>query len=311
MKNFDFDYERFVRNSPTLKPFIKADAPLLSTTTAAFNTLYGRAVWTWINRMPSLWAALAKQTWQGSGIRVATADPATWTSGIGEDATLPDSVKPTYGLMKFPLRQLLTKIQYSRKQFILSKAGDDAIPTPQQLVKDAAEGHIAGLDALIQKNAETEAGAASANYGGGGSDGYQTDSIDRIIASGQEEGDLGGTHAGWYDPWDGSSYDRDGGTTYDAVVVNGDGTLTSAFTTDATFSLDALDTLYSTCRKKGLDPRNAFFYTGWDTYMRWKQLIDPKERFVDPVKVSFTVNGVRTEQGAEAGMLVKIGRAHV
>ena len=307
MKNYDFEYEKFVKQSPTLKPFVKADAPLLSSTTAAFNQVYGRAVWCWVNRTPSLWSALMKQTWENSGIRVITADP-TWTAGIAEDATLADSVKPTYAYMKFPLRQMMTKFQYSRAQMILSK-NDDSIATPQQLVKDAAEGHIAGLETLIQKNAETEAGGASAIYAGGGSNGYQPESIDRIISADAEEDDLGGTHNGWYNPWDGSSYDRDSGTTHDAVVVHGDGTLcyktgNPAFGTDATLSLDALDTLYLNCRKNGLDPRNAFFYTGWDTYMRIKQLIDPKERFVDPTRVSFTVNGVRTERGAEAGMLV-------
>jgi hypothetical protein len=305
----DDSYLRFFKQSwvyEELKKFTKADAPLLSSTTAAWNVIYGQAVWTWANRQANLYGALPKVPWTSSGVRVATADPATWTTGITEEQTLPESIRPTYAYMKFPLKQLLTVLQYSRKQLILSQKGDDSIPTPEQLQRDGAQGHIKGLNKMLNSNAETEAGAATAN-----NDGIESlESIDRVISCGAEEADLGGTHDGWYDPWDGSSYNRDGAVVHDAVVVHGDGTLcygslpSVAFGTDATFGLDALDTLYLNCRKNGLEPENAFFYTGWDTYMRWKQLIDPKERFFDPVRVNFDVNGVRTERGVEAGMLV-------
>lgn len=287
--------------------FKKDDAPLVSTTTAAYNVVYGEYVWVWTNMYAPTIGALSKQPWKGSGVRVKTANSSTLVSGLTETEAIPASTLPTYAYIKYPLRQMLTRLDYSRKQYVLSKSGDDTIPTPEQLRRDKAEEHALGLNNALLANAETAAAAASANYDGG----KVFESLDRLISCDAEEDDLGGTtYGGWYDPYDGSSYDRDSGTTHDSVVVHGDGTLcyqtgNPTFTTDATFTLEALDTLYLNCRKNGLAVENAFWLTGWDTYMRIKQLYgDPKERFFDPTTVSFTVNGVRTEQGIEGGRTV-------
>jgi hypothetical protein len=321
----DFGYEMFLKNSQKLsqkgmgffgvnrrlqtplgKEFAKANAPLLSSTTAAWNVVYGRMVWNWTNRQVNAWSALAKQKWTSSGVRVSTSDPATWTHGLTEEETLGDSVKPTYAYLKFPLRQLVTRIGYSRKQAILSGSGDDSIPTPEQLRKDAGEGHLLGVNKLmILANAETAAGAASAHYAGG----KIMEAFDRLISCNAEENDLGGTHNGWYDPYDGSSYDRDSGTTHDAVVFHADGTNcyqtgNPAFGTDASFDIGVIDDLYRVCMDNGLKTENGFWLTGRDTYMRWKQWVEPKERFFDPVQVQLGVGGARTVTGTKAGFLV-------
>jgi hypothetical protein len=155
-------------------------------------------------------------------------------------------------------------------------------------------------------NAETvaaDSGAAAANTAGVS----LFEALDRIISCDAEEDDLGGTHDGWFDPWVGSAtVDRDSGTTYDAVVVHGDGTLcyqtgTPAFGTDATLTLDAKDTLLQNCLKNGLDKSNAFWLTGWDTYFRLKQLYEVKERYMNPMKVTYSVNGVQTQNGSDVG----------
>ncbi len=313
MTKQDFGYMDFLKNSPLVDPkaFAKADDPLLSSTTAAWSVIYGQTVWVWANRQANFFGAIRKVPWQGSGVRVATSDPTNWTLGVGEEDTLTDAVKPTYALMKYPLKQVMTKIQYSRKQQLLSHAGDDSIPTPEQIRKDSAEGHILGINKMMLQNAELAAAGAAAVYDGSnpiynGSSwvGTNIEALDRIISGDQEEGDLGGTHNGWYDPWDGSSYNRDAGTTYNAVVYNGDGTTTSAFTADSTLSLDAIDAMLYQCKKNGLKTENAFFLTGYSTYRRWKNLIDPKQRFVNPVNVTQDVNGVRTQRGVEGGFTV-------
>ena len=302
-----FGYEKLFNRSPTVDPrFKKVDAPLLESTTAAHNIIYGATIWTWANRQCNAFAALKKVPWVGGGVRVATGDPATWATGLGEegDVQLTDSVMPTYAYMKYGLKQIITKLQYSRKQLVLSKAGDDSIPTPEQLRRDCGEGHALGLNKMIMYNCETAAAALTAdNTGTAG-----LEFLDRIISADAEEDDLGGTYNHAYDPFvdGGGTYDRDSGTTHDSVVVHGDGTLcyqtgNPLFTTDATLTLDAIDTLYSNCRKNGLRTENAFWLTGWDTYMRWKNLIDPKQRFVDPVNVQFSVNGAQTEVGAKGG----------
>jgi len=185
-------------------------------------------------------------------------------------------------------------------------SGDDCIPTPTQLQQDVAEAHMVGLNTSLLSNAETEAAAASANYAG--VDVFE--SIDRIISADAEEDDLGGTHINWYDPYiDTATIDRDSGTTYDSVVVHGDGTMcyqtgNPAFGTDATLTLDAKDTLVKQCFKNGLQRENGFWLTGWDTYYRLKQLYEVKERYMNPVKVTMTVNGVQTVSGSEVGFEV-------
>jgi hypothetical protein len=324
MKQFkkDFGYMEFLRNSilegvgalgevqdeEFKQAFAKTDdAALLSTTAAAYNVVYGAYVWVWTNMEVPIWSALPKKAWESSGVRVKSASSSTLISGLSETEALPASTKPTYAYMKYPLRQMVTRLDYSRKLAVLSKGGDDTIPTPEQLRKDKGEEHVLGLNQALFANAETAAGAAGANYDGG----KVFESLDRLISCNAEENDLGGsTYTGWYDPYDGTSYDRDSGTTHDSVVVHGDGTLcyqtgNPDFTVDATFSLEVMDTLYSNCRKNGLQQQNGLWVTGWDTYMRMKQLYaDPKERFFDPVRVSFDVNGVRTEKGIEGGTVL-------
>lgn len=286
--------------------FVKTDDALFaSSATAAWNTMYGAFVHVWTNMKTPTWAALAKQPWSKSGIRVKTADSSTLVTGMGETDALPASTNPTYALMKFGLKQMVTRMDWTSKMQRLSASGDDCIPTPAQLEKDKTEEHIKGLSTLgILVNAETAAAAAGANNSGV----TVFEALDRIISCDAEENDLGGTHTGWYDPWaDAMTADRDSGTTFDAVVVHGDGTLcyqtgNPAFGTDATLTLDAKDVLLRNCQKNGLEKQNAFWMTGWDTYYRLKQLYEVKERIMNPVNVSFSVNGVSTESGAAVGM---------
>lgn len=287
--------------------FVKDDAPFASNATAAWNVVYGALVNVWTNMEVPTYAALAKQPWTKSGIRVKTADSSTLVSGMGETDALPASTNPTYALMKFGLKQMVTRADWTSKMQRLSASGDDCIPTPDQLLKDKTEEHIKGLTTLgILVNAETAAAAATANNTGT----ELFESLDRIISCNAEENDLGGTHTGLYNPWaDIATIDRDSGTTYDSVVVHGDGTMcyqtgNPDFTTDATLTLDAKDTLLEQCLTNGLKKENAMWMTGWDTYFRLKKLYDVKERIMNPVEVSYSVNGVSTQTGADVGFSI-------
>lgn len=294
-----------IKGFETLTNFIqKDDAPLLTTTTAAVNPIYGAQVYSWLNSATNFVSALAKQPWINSGIRVKTAHPSTKITGLGETDAIPASTLPTYGLLRFPLKQMATRYDYTAKMSRQSASGDDCIPTPSQLAKDVAEAHQLGLSESLLANAETQAADSTANYAGVS----VTESIDRIISCDAEEDDLGGLHTGWYNPYTGfASIDRDSGTTYDSVVVHGDGTIAGGassvgnpnFAVDATLTLDALDTLYYQLRENGAKQEDLFFVTGWDTLKKLKKLIDPKVRIVNPIEVSFDVNGVSTEKGSD------------
>lgn len=286
--------------------FVKTDDAHFSTaSTGAWNTVYGQDVYVWTNMENPFFAALAKQPWTRSGRRVKTANSSTLITGMGETDALPPSTNPTYGLMKYGLKQIVTRMDYTSKMAKMYASGDDCIPTPTQLEADKAAEHALGLnkDALLI-NAETAAAAAGADYPGT----TVFESIDRIIACKIEAADLAGTHTGWYDPWaDVMTADRDSGTTFDAVVVHGDGTVATGsanpnFAVDATLSLDAKDTLLMTCLNNGLKKENAFWMTGWDTYFRLKQLYGVKERIMNPTTARFDVNGVSTQTGIKAGI---------
>jgi len=286
------------------RKFAKADDPLLTSTTGVLQEFYGKTVWDWINREANTFAVLPKKPWTKSGWRVITADPSSIISGVTETGSIPDTVQPTWAALKTSFKQMITAIEYSRKMALLSKTGDDTISLDEYR-NWAANAHKLGLDQALLEDAESTAGSLSANYAGKD----LLESIDRIISNDAEEDDVGGSYDHAFDPWKkyGSTIDRDTGTTYDAVVVHGDGTVTFQggnpdFTTDATFNLDAVDALVYQTRKNGANPRNQVFITGWDTYRRWKQLVEPKERFFNPVKVQLTVNGVQTERGVEAGI---------
>ena len=294
-----------VRDVADIDRFMKADDDLFATTsTAAFNPVYGRESYIWTNLENPFFRALPTRPWVKSGIRVKTANSSTLVSGMAEKDALPASTNPTYALMKFGFKQCVTRVDWTAKMQKMSNQGDDAIPTPDQLLKDKADEHALGLNLSILANAETAADAASGNNSGV----TLFESIDRIISCSAEEDDLGGgTYSGWYDPWaDAMTADRDSGTTFDAVVVHGDGTNcyqtgNPDFTVDASLTLDAKDTLLEQCFTNGLKKENAFWLTGWDTYFALKKLIGVKERIMNPIKVSYSVNGVSTQNGVNAG----------
>jgi len=284
-----------------LDTFAKTDdAPLLSTTTAAVNPIYGQVVYSWLNNEAPFLNALASQPWTIDGIRIKTANGTRRFTGLASQDALPAADKGTYALMRFPLKENATRYDWSMK--LVSLQGNDAIPTPQQLAVDRAEDHQLGWSEAILADAQAKAAGAAANNAG--PDTWET--IDRIISSNAEYTDLKGTHLGWYNPYvQTATIDRTG-TVYDSVVVHGDGTNTYQtgnpnFAVDATLSLDAKDVMLQQCLKNGLKRENGFWMTGYDTYFRLKQLYEVKERYMNPQKYTFSVNGVSTPNGAQVG----------
>ena len=284
--------------------YVKDDAPLLTSTTGAVNPVYGRDVYVWTNLEHPAFGALAKQPWTRSGRRIKTANSSTLVEGYSENDAIPASTLPTYALMKYKIKNMITRLDWTLDMQVAAASGDDTIGTPEQLRADKTAEHMLGLGtAGILYNAETYAAAAT-----GDNSGVSTfEALDRVISCDAEEDDLGGTYNGCYDPWaESMTADRDSGTTYDAVVVHGDGTLCyqtgdPAFDTDATLTLDAKNVLLKNCLKNGLKRENGFWLTGYDTYFRLLDLYGVKERYINPTKATYTVNGVQTMNGSEVG----------
>ena len=84
--------------SYTGSELLKADSPMLSTTAGTYQAIYGRKVWSQLNQEFNAFSILPKRPWERSGWRVITEKPngGVLTGGIAENATLPETIKPTF-----------------------------------------------------------------------------------------------------------------------------------------------------------------------------------------------------------------------
>lgn len=292
--------------------FAKADTPLQISTTAAWRAIFGKVAWYWVNFANPAFGALRKVPWDKSGDTLTISEPGTAAcQGVAETGTLPDAQIPTSVYHATQFKQVISRFQITRKMQRAAQLGDDVSLDAETLRTWAIKHNALEINKMILENAETY--AAATNVAWPGKNGFEA--LDRIISADGEEDDMGGAGSACFDPWTlyhstaGSTadWDRDSGTTYDAVVYHADGTLASGnptFGTDATFTLETVDKIIDDTQKAGADRRFQFFITGYDTARRWAQLISPKQRFDDFKQMSMTVNGVQSVEGRAAGFRV-------
>ena len=290
--------------------FAKADDPLLISTTGAWRAIMGKLAWYFVNYDNPTFGCLRKVAWDKSGERIVTADPGTAaTQGVVESGALPDAQKPTMAYHATQFKQVVTRFQISRKQRRAAELGDDAVSF-EELRNWAVQHNALNINKMILEDVATGASASAGAYTG--KDGFEC--LDRIISSDGEEDDNGGGGSGWYDPWTkyeaaagGTVWDRDAGTTYDAVVYHADGTISSGnpdFTSDDPLSLEVIEKLIDATQDNGAKRQFQVFITSRNTARIWSQLVSPKQRFDDYQEVEFTVNGVQTVSGRKAGFKV-------
>ena len=76
---------------------LKADSPLVSSTTGTYQAIFGRKVWSQLNQEFNAFSILPKKPWEKSGWRVVTDKPdSTKGGGLPENGTLPETTKPTF-----------------------------------------------------------------------------------------------------------------------------------------------------------------------------------------------------------------------
>ncbi len=76
---------------------LKADSPLMSTTSGTYQAIFGRKVWSQLNQEFNAFSIMPKKPWEKSGWRVVTGKPdASKGGGVPENATLPETSKPTF-----------------------------------------------------------------------------------------------------------------------------------------------------------------------------------------------------------------------
>lgn len=289
----DPKFRRWIRGQHKNDAFVKADDPVLSTTTGIWQVLYGEAAFSMLHREVSAIAALPKVPWARDGVRVMTADPTNKITGIAENAALPETDKPDYALYDTDTKWMLTMWEILEKaQF--HAARNEGLDIAAELRREHQDIHIAGLDEKFLADASAEAAAAGADRAA--ADMYNNEALDRLISNDDEEDTFGGTYDHWFDPY-GTTVDRDSGTTYDSTVLHNSGT-------DRAVSTALLDELIRTCEDAGAKKEYSFLLTTRETRDKIAALQQAQLRYIPTQRVELTFNGVRTAKGHEMGFEV-------
>ena len=264
---------------------LKADAPMLSSTAGTYNAIYGRKVWSQMNQEFNAFSILPKRPWDRSGWRVLTDKPNSGAvrGGVAENATLPDTVKPTFQHVAAKPKTVVHTFDMSETAIFLADKDDGMGDIRSVLKEEMGKHHAEMTNKMLLLDVDTKA-----------DNGFE--SIDRVT-TGDSTGMTAGTHytAGREDIY---SINRDdSANSWSYAEVNAD---TGA--TDRVLSLDQLDDLFQKVWVRGGNPK--VMLTGYDTLMRLQQLLQSQQRFMEEKRVTPTYNGVKGVPGMEAGFVV-------
>jgi len=252
---------------------LKADAPMLSTTAGTYQAIYGRKVWSQLNQEFNAFSILPKRPWERSGWRVITERPSfTVGGGVAENATLPDTTKPTFQHIAAKPKTVVHTFDMSETAMFLSDKDDGLGDIRAILKEEMGKHHAEHINKMLTTDKATTAGN---NF----------ESLDRVTVGSNETGsDI-----------DMYSIDRSANSwSYSEVNQNGG--------SDRNLSLDQLDDLFQKTWTRGGNPK--VILTGYDTLMRLQQLLQSQQRFMEEKRVTPTYNGVKGVPGIEAGFIV-------
>lgn len=259
---------------------MKADAPVISTTTGVYNAVYGAKSWLNMNLEANMFGVLRKEPWNQSGWRTITARASsTVTGGVAEDSTLPDTIKPTWAEISTKPKTVAHAFNVSEIQQFLGTVDDSLGDTMEATREYMAKEHAEHINKMLLTDNDTLAG-------------NNIESNDRIIGSYSEINGVGQT-AGDLDIY---GLDRDAAASWaDAYVGHASGT-------DRNLSLALIDAVFQNVWTNGGDPK--FLFTGYDTMMRIEQLLQAQQRFVDSAQIMPSVNGIQGIEGVAGGFIV-------
>ena len=261
---------------------LKADSPMLSTTAGTYQAIYGRKVWSQLNQEFNAFSILPKKPWDRSGWRVITGKPngGALHGGVAENATLPDTVKPTFQHVAAKPKTVAHTFDMSETAIFLADR-DDGLGDIRSVLKEEMGKHHAEM---VNKMLLTDVTTAAAN---------NFESLDRVTPGNTSM--TSGTH---YDSGDEDIYSIDrSANTWAFAEDEADGS-----SANRTLSLDHLDTLFQQIWERGGNPK--VILTGYDTLMRLQQLLQSQQRFMEEKRVTPTYNGVKGVPGVEAGFIV-------
>jgi hypothetical protein len=256
---------------------MKADAPVLSSTTGVYNRIYGKAVWELLNNEAKTFSVLPKEPLNNTGFRVITARAGTLgTGGVAENGVLPDTIKPTWALANISVKEVVHTFDMSNRQQLLDAGGDDTIGF-DHLREYMAREHAAHINKMLLADVDTLAG-----------DNFE--SIDRVCSSQSEEAAL--LTAGDADIY---GFDRSASTAFDAYVDHNSGV-------DRAITEAILRTAIDTIEENSGERPNVII-TGFDTARDIDALVNTQTRY-ENMRVTVGVNGVQTAAGNDVGLRV-------
>lgn len=287
---------------------MKADAPIVTSTSGVFNAIFGAYAWAQLNLEANAFGILPKYPWDKSGWRFITARPSLNTNnsntvlgGTAEGGLIAETAKPT--IAEIDVRPKTMQLPFSASEvmeWLATHSKDDIWGGLGSLRLYMAVQHKEFINQALLADVEYVAANAGANNSGTAD--FET--LDRIISADAEEDSLGGTYTDMYDPWRGNTsvIDRDSGTTYDSIVESASGTIgTNGILTD-----DVLRTALRKARKAGgKDP--TVFLGSHEVYSEIQGLYLPSVRIANPygeAVVSIDVNGIQTFKGTGVGIHV-------
>ena len=261
---------------------LKADAPLMSTSAGTYQAIYGRKVWSQLNQEFNAFSVLPKRPWERSGWRVITARPSfTKGGGVAENATLPDTTKPTFQHIAAKPKTIAHTFDMSETAMFLADKDDGLGDIRSVLKEEMGKHHAEHVNRMLLTDVTTLA----AN---------DLESLDRVTTAGSTAM-TSGTH---YDTSDEDIYSIDrSANTWAFAEGNAD-----TGSVNRTLSLDQLDDLFQKIWVRGGNPK--VMLTGYDTLMRLQQLLQSQQRFMEEKRVTPTYNGVKGVPGVEAGFIV-------
>jgi hypothetical protein len=299
------DMERYYYGLGLADSILKADAPLLTTTTGIYNPIYGAKIWSQLNLEANTFAMLPKAVWDHSGFRVLSAKPpftgsySTAPGGLAENSPIPDTIKPTW-------QQLYSKPKTVGHSFNASEAAqfmgtiDDSLGDYMRQMREIMGLHHAEH---INRTLNAEGCAVGATQ-----EGYEMQSLERIISAKIEsDGTMnladGSTppHAASNDVYvNGSTVDRSDNTNYDWA----DAILSYHATKGSlrSLTLDIVDGVFKSVWKAGGAPK--VIQCGYDSLKATQRLLQAQQRFVEYKTVVPTYGGVKGIEGIAAGFMV-------
>ena len=265
---------------------LKADSPLVSSTTGTYQAIFGRKVWSQLNQEFNAFSILPKKPWEKSGWRVVTTKPGNAT-GLPENGTLPETTKPEFAEVSTKPKTVANSFDLSETAMFLADK-DDGLGDARAVMKmEMAKSHAESINKMLLADLDTPAGN---NF----------ESIDRAVSSSfVETASFGDVSA----ITDHNQYNitRDGASAgsrqwYDSNVDAG------STGTERALTLNILDGMFRSVWERGGQPK--VILTGYDTLEKIQQLLQPQQRFTEMKRVVPGVNGVKGVPGMEAGFVV-------